>query len=204
MESSCAPAALKEPLLDLEEVSSFASTSSDSLDEDELDMVHHVRRIPVENNKDDCSDESEDPSEWSWTDSFVMWFILPTLLLSQFGMAFMMHDERTSNMSWTIVNVAIALFVMTAWLYRHTCHDANIKKIGILLMPEILMDVVLGLVLFDQVSLGFMVLLFGMLCLSTFVVVSTAAFLYSERGEGQLESDKEATSGRESKVVQVV
>lgn len=187
MESSCHSTELKQPLLDLEQVAFEApSTYLRSLKHD-LDEEHHVRSEAVDD------DEANDVSLGN--EGFVMWVVLPTLLFSQFGMAFLMHDERTACMSWTVVNLSIVLFVVTAWLYRHACTDANVKMIAILLMPEILMDVVLGLVLFNRVALGFMVLLASMLCLSSFVVISTAAFLYF--GKVDHEEEEEEKDERE-------
>jgi hypothetical protein len=72
------------------------------------------------------------------------------------------------------------------------------------------MDAVLGLVLFDQVSLGFMVLLLGMLGLSTFVVVTTAYFLYTgrrsfqEKDVSQQPNDNDKEDEKELGFVQIV
>lgn len=160
--------------------SSFSALPSTT--KNELDVTHHLssvcKKVLAE---DEEQEDEEEESSSTWTEEFIMWVVLPTLLFSQFGMAFLMKDERTANMSCTVVNLSIVLFVITSWLYRHACHDAKVKNILVLLMPEILMDVVLGLVLFNKVALGFMVLLVSMLFLSTFVVVTTATFLYFER-----------------------
>lgn len=179
---------MKKPLLDPEEV---AFENNSILDKNELDYEHHVSTISEEVEEEENSICSED---------FIMWVILPSLLFSQFGMAFLMHDARTTSLSFTVVNISIVLFVVTAWLYRHACADANIQTIALLLLPEILMDVVLGLVLFNQVELGFLVLLVSMLCLSSFVVLSTATFLYCGRSESptQAEADDEEEEEGES------
>lgn len=184
MDSSNRTAELKQPLLDLEDVA--IERTQHHRPKNELDVEHHVSSVAVQVEEELEEDRS------ACSEDFIMWVILPTLLFSQFGMAFLMHDDRTATMSWTIVNLSIVLFVITAWLYRHACHDANIKTIALLLLPEILMDVVLGLVLFDRVALGFMVLLISMLCLSSFVVVSTAIFLYFGK-----KAETEQTKGKE-------
>ena len=182
MESSTSTrsAELRKPLLDLQDAA--ALERSDNIDE--LDYEHHVSTVSTE------IEEEEEASSSFCSEDFIMWVILPTLLFSQFGMAFLMHDVQTSSLSFAVVNVSIVLFVVTAWLYRHACADANVQTIALLLLPEILMDVVLGLVLFNRVELGFMVLLMSMLCLSSFVVCSTATFLYCGRSVQQEENEQ--------------
>jgi hypothetical protein len=148
----------------------------------ELDVGRHERiGLPGDDEPEDDDDDEENSFFCCCNEDMIMWIVLPALLLSQFGMAFWMHDERTGHLSWTIVNLSIGLFGVTAWLYRHACADARVETILILLLPEILMDVVLGLVRFNQVALGYMVLLGSMLTLSTFVVGSTTMVLYKRR-----------------------
>lgn len=202
MESCCTVADLKKPLLEAEEVVEVVSPCKPQ--KNELDVTYHVSSLCFDEDEEEEEDEvleEDGDDESSCTESFIMWVILPTLLFSQFGMAFLMHDERTATMSWTIVNLSIALFVITSWLYRHACKDANITTVAIVLLPEIVMDVVLGLVLFNQVALGFMVLLVNMLFLSTFVVIASASFLYCGRKANAV-SDKETRE--EMYVCQVV
>lgn len=119
-------------------------------------------------------------------DTVIIWVILPCLLLSQFGMAFLLHDENTAHLSWPICNFSIFLFCITAWLFRHACADSKMKTPVLwLLAPEISMDIVLALVLFNQVELGFITLLASMLVLSGFVVVTTAHHLFCRRRESR-------------------
>lgn len=186
MESSNCAADLKQPLLNLEDVTLENRYLNNNKNNSELDYEHHVSSI--------CAQvEAEDEDTAMCSEDFIMWVILPTLLFSQFGMAFLMHDVHTSSLSFTVVNISIALFIVTSWLYRHACVDANIQTVALLLLPEILMDVVLGLVLFNRVELGFMILLFSMLCLSSFVVISTALFLYFAKNDqqGKIEDEEE-------------
>ena len=192
MDSSSRVAELKQPLLDLEDVALETYSSDRVAHKHELDVEYHVSTMAVEEEEEENSLRGNSVC----IEGFITWVLLPTLLFSQFGMAFLMNDERTSCMSWSVVNLSIVLFVVTVWLYRHACNDANIKTICILLMPEILMDVVLGLVLFNRVALGFMALLVGMLCLSAFVVVSTAAFLYFGNREQEKEEVKTGPVGK--------
>ena len=107
-----------------------------------------------------------------------MGMILCSLLASQFGLAFLMHNGDLADVSLNVVNFGIFLFGITAWLYRNTCEDANVRMIALLLLPEILMDVILLLLFFDLVSTGFLVMLSGMLFLSVFVVVVSCIIMY--------------------------
>jgi hypothetical protein len=73
------------------------------------------------------------------------------------------------------------MFVITAALYRQAVQEFQMTcSVALLLLPEILMDVVLGIVLFGQVVPAFMLLISGMLCLAVFVVVNSIRVLVCE------------------------
>jgi hypothetical protein len=179
--SSNRMADLQQPLLmgDIEvgvPVTAIAQPHKSKATTHALDVGRH-ERIGLPGDVEEEYDNDDEENSY-----FCCWLtVLPALLLSQFGMVFWLHDERTAHLSRTIFNLSIGLFVVTAWLYRHACADARVESLLILLLPEILMDVVLGLVLFNQVALGYMVLLGSMLTLSTFVVGSTTMVLYNRR-----------------------
>jgi hypothetical protein len=140
--------------------------------------------------EDDINDTTDNTTSFCCNDTVIIWIILPGLLLSQFGMAFALHDERTAHLSWHICNFSIFLFCVTGWLFRHACVDARLEQpVVLLLAPEICMDIILALVLFNQVELGFIAMLASMLVLSGFVVVTTAHFLYCR--DDDMEPDEE-------------
>lgn len=167
--SSKAAADFRKPLLDQHERVVATATSGDVW-ENEFDVARQCANEAV--NKDGTDEKS------TWNEKVILWVILPTMLLSQFGMAFLMHDEETATMSWNIVVCSILLFAMTAWLFRSTCEEVGLGKKVLVLLPELLMNVVLALVFFNRADLGLLVLLVGMLCLSVFVIIFTTIFSY--------------------------
>jgi hypothetical protein len=115
---------------------------------------------------------------FSWFDHVVVWIILPALLFLQFGMAFYMSNvEAVTGLRWSVVNYSIVLFVVTAVLYRQAAVDCKWTSSFIILLPEILMDVILGMVLFDKIVMAFLFMLISMLCLAMFVVVCSIRVL---------------------------
>jgi hypothetical protein len=125
-----------------------------------------------------------------WSEEGDLRLFFQILLLLQFGMAFRIHDETTMYLSWTMVNLSIAAFTATAWLYRQTCADANLQCVVLLVLPEILMDGVLVLVLFKQVLLGYFLLLASILGLGVFSVYHIARSLERARQESRAHQAK--------------
>jgi hypothetical protein len=111
--------------------------------------------------------------------SFITLALLPCLLFIQFGMAFYLHDKSTSSLSWPLVNLAIVLYVAAVWIYRQACVDFNIGSLVMLLLPELLMDIVLALVLFNRVVLALATLLSSTMLLSSFVIFTMIRYLLS-------------------------
>lgn len=165
MDSSSRTAELQTPLLDIEERFEENETSSTSV-------------------------EIDNDDEKTCFNELVMMVILPMLLLSQFGMVFLMHSEQTAYLSWRIVNCSILLFALTAALYRNTCKDAKVQTLVLLLLPEIIMDIVLGLIFFDRIGVSYAVLLFGILFLSMFVVVTTISLMCKRRGTQEVDDEE--------------
>lgn len=116
-----------------------------------------------------------------WFNNFVILVVLPALLFLQFGISFTAQD--TTGLEWSVVNSAIVMFVITAALYRQVVQDFKIScSVTVLLLPEILMNAVLGLVLCGQVVPAFALLLISsMLCLFVFVVASSIRVLAVEK-----------------------
>jgi hypothetical protein len=111
-----------------------------------------------------CQEAAEDDSQW-WG-NFVSSVALPALLLLQFGMAFFRTPvQGTTGLPWSFVNFTIVMFVITAALYHRTVQDCQITCLVAHFLPEILMDIVLGLVLYGHVVPAFMLLASSTLCL---------------------------------------
>jgi hypothetical protein len=125
-----------------------------------------------------CNGKDDDDKVFSWFDHVVVWIILPSLLFLQFGMAFYMSNvEAVTGLRWSVVNYSIVLFVITAVLYRQAAVDCKWTSSFIVLLPEILMDIILGMVLFDKIVAAFLFMLISMLCLAMFVVVCSIRVL---------------------------
>ena len=105
-------------------------------------------------------------------------FALHTLLFVQFGMAFSTFPvEATTGLSWSVVNYSIILYVITTTVYRQVAKDWKLAYSAVVLLPEILIDVMLVLILFNKVVTAFLFLLFSVLCLTFLVVVNSTRVL---------------------------
>jgi hypothetical protein len=161
------------------------------IDEDE--EVHHIKVYlrdgdDYEDDGNEMDDDDDDDHHLLISDEVMIFLVLPCLMFSQFGMAFLMHDESTTHLSWSIVNFSIFLYWVTAWLYQHACLDSKIETVLVVLLPEILMDVILVIVWLDQVQVGLFVLLVSVIALSALAFAMTAKELcFSSRKEQQLQ-----------------
>lgn len=179
MESCCQSTDLRQPLLADAEID-YGIPLDDEADES---LDHN--NTPEDNYEyNDNNEQGELPT---WMEDFIVCFVLPMMLFLQFGMVYWMHLEPASKMqvpSWTLVNVSILQFVVTSWLYRRACQDANISSHALCLLPEILLNVVLVLILCNGVRLGYHVLIVGTLLLAMFVALCTSV-LYCRRHKEQ-------------------
>lgn len=151
-------------------------------------------KTPLLEPNETCGDRAQ-PRNMPEIYEILMQTLLPVSLFLQFGMAFTMHTEGTASLSWTIVNVSVVLFIITAWLYRHTCADANMKTIVLLLLPEILMDMVLALIYFGLEEMAYVALLLGTLLFSGIVIISTFILYMREERPDTEERESEDKPG---------
>jgi hypothetical protein len=160
---------------------------------DEEQQVHHIKVFLRDGDHDDGdnaeTDQENGDAHLLFSDEVMIFFFLPCLMFSQFGMAFLMHDESTKHLSWSIVNFSIFLYWVTAWLYQHACQDSKIETLLVVLLPEILMDVILVIVCLDKVPLGLFVLLVSVIGLSTFAFMVTARLLADDMGNDDDDDD---------------
>jgi hypothetical protein len=167
---------LSAPLLVNEQHQDECECDQDDRDQGCLGCTLTIVYDDSEEEEEDENDE-QSPSAW-WFDNCVVWVVLPALLFLQFGMCFYMTSvEATAGLRWSVVNYSIVLFVITAILYRQSAKDCKLTNSAAILLPEILMDIILGLVLFDKVVAAFLFMLGSMLCLSLFVVLSSIRIL---------------------------
>jgi len=121
--------------------------------------------------------------------------ILPSLMVLQFYMAFKMGE--IDGLTHLIVLGVIGLFVITSYLYKLCLQDSRLLATNnvccqqaIMLLPEIIMDIVLGLVLLVSAEIGFEFLLLATLALSSTVIVSTIHILCFERNQVEENEDE--------------
>jgi hypothetical protein len=145
--------------------------------------------IIYDDEEESCQKAAEDESQWT-NNRGVVSVVLPALVFLQFGMAFsMMPVEANTGLQWFVVNFSIVMFVIAAALYRQTLQDSQLTYLVPLLLPEILMDTVMGLVLCGQVVPAFLVLMGSMLCMTAFVSVRCIYYLVFINSEASPEKD---------------
>jgi hypothetical protein len=95
--------------------------------------------------------EKQVESEFSWSScgESCLLMILPCLLFIQFGVAYL--TETPPHMHWMIVNAGILCFIVTAIVFRRAFDEPE-SLIG--LVPEVLIDVILGLILFEKTEMA--------------------------------------------------
>lgn len=187
---------LDEPLLEL-------------YDEDDEDDVAPMEFAPRCFGSSHTSDV--DPMFTLW-DHLCLLLILPTLLSIQFGLAYPRKATSHANafdpdeLRPATVRTVIALYVVTSYMYKASLHDSRLLSWScweknyrnqskwspmwssllqqcLLLLPEIGMDVVLGLVLVVSTTYAFQVLLMATIFLASAVILATAHILCCEAQE---------------------
>jgi hypothetical protein len=152
--------------------------------------------------EDDDEAGSNGKKVFSWFDHVVVWIILPALLFLQFGMAFYMSNvEAVTGLRWSVVNYSIVLFVVTAVLYRQAAVDCKWTSSFMILLPEILMDVILGMVLFDKIVMAFLFMLLSMLGLAMFVVVCSIRVLVVLSMDNGDDDEEDVKDSKEKKLI---
>jgi hypothetical protein len=179
-------------------------------------------------------DEEESCTQWSLTivfvdddeesdevsrrfDNCVAWFVFPALLFLQFGMAFCMSGKATTIQmglwGWSVLSYVIFLFVVNAALYREAIKDYKLTWTGaVIVAPEIFINIILFLVIFDQLVAAFLFMLGSILFLTTVVAVVSIRGLittdsFDEEDDHTLLQDKLDMSlfkGGRSRTTQIV
>jgi hypothetical protein len=118
-------------------------------------------------------DDNVELRDWK-SDSMFFTFALHVLLFVQFGMAFSTFPvEAMTGLSWSAVNYIIILYAITTIIYRQAAKDCKSTCSTVILLPEICIDIMLVLVLFNKVVIALLFLQFSMLCLALLVVAKS-------------------------------
>jgi hypothetical protein len=135
----------------------------------------------------DCEGFQESPPVFTCGDYMVIWAILPCLLWIDFSVAFLMDERKaTEALSFGLVQLAIALFCIAAFMYRSAMHEIGVTNACLVLMPEIMVDLVLLPILVGRLLWAFNVLLLCILLLSITVLVFNALALCKMRRREKL------------------
>ena len=131
------------------------------------------------------SDEVEEKEEFSWSScgESCLLAILPCLLFVQFGVAYL--SDSPPQICWMTIAAGIFCFIGAAAAFRRAFSDPESL---VALVPEVLIDIILGLILFEKTEIAAAVM-FG----SVIGMSSVAAFqFYSSPVE-----DEELSSAEE-------
>jgi len=109
--------------------------------------------VPLMEPEETQQEDEQPESTWgTWTENCLL-AILPTLLFIQFGVAYL--TETPPQIHWAIVGFGIMCFIATAVVFRKAFSEPESL---IALIPEVLIDVILGLILFEKTELAAMIM----------------------------------------------
>lgn len=125
--------------------------------------------------------EVEETNEFSWAacGESCLLAILPCLLFVQFGVAYL--TENPPQVHWMVVNLGIVCFIVTALYFRRAFSEPESL---VALIPEVLIDVILGLILFEKTDIAAVVMFASILGMG---LVTVFKFLSTERVEEVVE-----------------
>jgi len=102
--------------------------------------------VPVSLSQEpEIQDEERLLCSWSVCGENCLLAILPCLLFVQFGVAYL--TESPPQIHWMVVNVGIISFIATTIIFRRAFSEPESL---VALIPEVLIDVILGLILFEK------------------------------------------------------
>ena len=148
---------------------------------------------------DECRTEQDDDIVEETAFERFLAYLLPFLLLAQFGSAFGFSDVNEHALVWKEVFCSIMIFAISTVLFRRTLRDENIRCALPYLVPEMVTLVVCGLVYFHLMSLAFIVMVGAMMMMALFVIFSSIHLLWL----AYLETE-DGTNGEESTSIRVV
>jgi hypothetical protein len=160
---------LEEPLLAGDEQEDLVELVDDDEEEEEHQQQQESTRIEF------------GTSCWDYV---CILLLVPGLLWLQFAVAF--RTGKAADLTVCSVALTILLFTAASYMYKRCLsdHDFSNRTVAqrqvLLLLPEILMDVILGLVLLGPTSMAFEALLYCTMALAFFVIISTVITLQGE------------------------
>ena len=139
--------------------------------------------VPLDLNEPAHEHEESTEEEFSWAScgENCLLAILPCLLFVQFGVAYL--TENPPQIHWMIVNIGIVCFIAAALFFRRAFSEPESL---VALVPEVLIDVILGLILFEKTEIAAAVMfssILGMGLVAVFKVISTTQDVINEEEE---------------------
>lgn len=123
--------------------------------------------------------------------------LTPLLMFAQFGFVFYTNDASIQKLSLSLVLVVLLIFTMTTFMYRQSIHDllspsckigsiykipktslfSRTVKLILLSVPDIAMDVVLGLILCKRTEIAYLMLLYVSSVLTIPIAINAARMI---------------------------
>jgi len=104
--------------------------------------------------------------------------LLSLLLFLQFGAEFQVQSEFAAELRWSLVNFTIALFTVASFLLKEALVEVDSLAFAGFL-PELIALTVSGLIFYDQLIMGFLIMLAGMFSMGVAIVAICAYQLLS-------------------------
>jgi uncharacterized membrane protein HdeD (DUF308 family) len=144
-------------------------------------------------------DDSTQPSRWN--DNCDAWVVLSALLSLQFGMLvlYMAGAKKattTTDLQWTLMIYGIVLFVAIAMFYHRTVKACKMTSTVVLVAPEILLNIILGLAMLEQLDAALLFMLFSISGLAILVTVISIRGVIATRSSAEEDDCKQLQDKR--------
>jgi hypothetical protein len=147
---------------------------ADCCDEEEGCMPCHLQIVVSNDELDEISGDASSQPSW-WNGNCAAWWVaLHALLFLQLGTALCMSDAEATTaagLHWPVVIYGSVLYLGISILYHKAVKNSKLTCLLVLLAPEILINIISGLVILDQSVAAFLFMLGSILCLAILVVV---------------------------------
>jgi len=118
-------------------------------------------------------------------------FLLPVLLIAQFGSAFSVGDANSLGLQWKEVFCSSMIFAITSILYQRALRDEKITNALLNVLPEIVTVVVCGMVYFKMMSEGYVALVVSTILMALVITISSINLLLTTTDDDAKEANDE-------------
>ena len=113
--------------------------------------------------------ETESSSSWGRCGEGCLMAILPCLLFIQFGVSYL--TEFPPQIHWAIMTFGIFCFIGTSFAFRRAFSEPESVTA---LIPEVLIDIILGLILFEKTECAAYLMFASTACLGSVAVAKNS------------------------------